>query len=216
MTATTAHLAALARALGGYPSPALCREHLIPMRALSPTAVRSGLDSTPPPHAVEAAPFNTVIVGLTRGLFAVIDAADLHLIAGYQWRVNASGSSKMYAVAGQSPKIIMHRLILGVTNGLFVDHINGDTLDNRRCNLRPATASQNRANAGKSKSSASSKYRGVSWKKRDRRWQAQIFHKGACHFLGYFLTEEEAARAYDAAFLNIHGEFARLNFQEAA
>lgn len=75
MTATTAHLAALARALGGYPSPAICREHLIPMRALSPTAVRSGLDSTPPPHAVEAAPFNTVIVGLTRGLFAVIDAA---------------------------------------------------------------------------------------------------------------------------------------------
>lgn len=216
MNQTTDHGPALDRRSHGVSVPGAPMRATLSMRALSPTAVRCGLDSTPPPHAVEAAPFNTVIVGLTRGLFAVIDAADLHLIAGYQWRVNASGSSKMYAVAGQSPKIIMHRLILGVTNGLFVDHINGDTLDNRRCNLRPATASQNRANAGKSKSSASSKYRGVSWKKRDRRWQAQIFHKGACHFLGYFLTEEEAARAYDAAFLNIHGEFARLNFQEAA
>lgn len=157
----------------------------------------------------------TLHVWLTRGMFAVVDAADLHLVAGRQWRVTESAHSKMYAATGQSPKILMHRLILGVTSGSFVDHINGNTLDNRRCNLRLATAYQNRANAGKIKTPTSSKYRGVSWKKREQRWQAQITNKGRIRWLGYFLTEEAAARAYDAVFREIHGDFARLNFPEA-
>jgi hypothetical protein len=102
----------------------------------------------------------------------------------------------------------MHRQILGCDKD--VDHINHQTLDNRRLNLRPATKSQNAANQAKRK--GSSKYKGVSWYKNYRKWVAQIGAQNQRIRLGYFVSEEDAGRAYDSAAIALHGKFAHLNF----
>jgi len=108
----------------------------------------------------------------------------------------------------------MHRLIMGNPQGMEVDHINGNGLDNRRCNLRVVTTSQNQANQHARRGRSS--FKGV-FKQRSR-WRARIHVQQKGINLGSFLTEEEAARAYDAAALHYFGEHACLNFprQEGA
>jgi len=100
-----------------------------------------------------------------------------------------------------------------ISDGQEVDHINGDKLDNRWPeNLRVATRSQNTANS--KPHTGTSRYKGVSWNKRDRRWKAQIRHNGKLLYLGYFTDQIEAAKAYDTAALRLHGEYARCNFPQ--
>jgi hypothetical protein len=112
--------------------------------------------------------------------------------------------------------IPLHRAIINAPKGLYVDHINGDTLDNRRANLRIATNSQNQANRIRLKSGTSSRYRGVTWNKASQKWQAGIKCNLKSTHLGLFESEEEAARAYDRAAREMFGSFARPNFEEAA
>ncbi|SLN74675.1 AP2 domain protein [Roseivivax jejudonensis] len=95
-----------------------------------------------------------------------------------------------------------------------IDHINGDPTDNRICNLRLATRSQNNQNVRSAKGS-SSRYKGVAWDKSRGKWTAGIKHNYKRHNLGRFDCEEEAARAHDAAALRIYGEYAKLNFPPA-
>jgi len=91
-----------------------------------------------------------------------------------------------------------------------VDHINGNGLDNRRCNLRLCEHKQNMANQG-SRKNTSSKYKGVTFYKRDQKWQAKISPNGKTIHLGYFDSEIEAAKAYNRKAVEVFGEFARLN-----
>jgi hypothetical protein len=100
---------------------------------------------------------------------------------------------------------------LSLSNGL-VDHINTDSLDNRRANLRLATHSQNSCNSRRDKSNTYSRFRGVSFSKRKQKFFAAIRANGKKTWLGYFKTEIDAARAYDEAAKKYHEEFARLNF----
>jgi hypothetical protein len=106
----------------------------------------------------------------------------------------------------------MHRFILGITNPkIKVDHRNRYELDNRRTNLRIPTNSQNGANANKCRHRTSSRFKGVSWHKRLRKWCAHIgVNRGLIH-LGYFTNELDAARSYDAAAREHFGEFAKFN-----
>lgn len=94
-----------------------------------------------------------------------------------------------------------------------VDHINRDTLDNRRENLRLATHSQNAINRGKHRDNTSG-YKGVSWFKRDQKWKAQIVTNRKHTYLGLFDNPIDAALAYDQAAKELHGEFANLNFED--
>jgi hypothetical protein len=159
-----------------------------------------------------------ITIPLTQGQMTVIDATDYPLISGHNWWAQKVDGG-FYAVTkirqpdGRRRAVQMQRLLMGDPPGLNVDHRNRDTLDNRRANLRVATDSQNKANTPRYRNNRSG-FKGVYWKPRHRQWEVQIRHHGRCHFLGYFRTAEEAARAYDAGARELHGAFARCNFPD--
>jgi len=95
-----------------------------------------------------------------------------------------------------------------------IDHINGDGLDNRRDNLRICTRTENVRCQRKRTKPTSSRFKGVTWHKNHRYWQAAIRKNGERTYLGWFKGEEEAARAYDKAAKRLHGDFASLNFPQ--
>lgn len=146
-------------------------------------------------------PDTTITVGDRRVTVSPEDAdfADAGLWWGGKYAKNNDGYLHRLIAAriwGQLPK------------GMFVDHIDGDPLNNRRQNLRLVTPAQNAANAAAR--GGASAHRGVH-RGRGGRWVAQIARAGARLHLGTFDTEAEAAAAYDLAAADIHGEFARLN-----
>lgn len=149
---------------------------------------------------------SVVVVPLACGGGALVDEDDLTIVSGRRWTIR--NSRFPYAVTSNGLKL--HRLLMGERDGYEVDHRNGDTLDNRRANLRWATRQQNLANLGP-KRNCRSRYKGVSWSTVAKMWQVQVAAKG----VGYFRDEVDAARAYDTAALEKWGEFARLNFPEA-
>lgn len=104
----------------------------------------------------------------------------------------------------------MHRLLTNAPKGSQVDHINGDKLDNRKINLRVCTHSQNQINRGKQKNNTSG-FKGVYPQKQSKKYRAKISVNGKEYHLGYFDCPIEAAKAYNAATLNYHEEFAKLN-----
>lgn len=148
--------------------------------------------------------------------FTLIDAADAALIENvslYLSRRKDTFYVKAY-VRKVGTRTLLHRLILGVTDSdIHIDHINGDPLDNRRENLRVATRQENMFNRRPDRHT-SSQYKGVSWERRARRWRSELRTNGVTHFLGRFASEEDAARAYDAAARDLFGEYAYLNFPE--
>ena len=109
----------------------------------------------------------------------------------------------------------MHSHVLKVPEGFIIDHINQNGWDNRKVNLRPATAAQNSINRAKYKDrNYGSKYKGVTWQCKYNCWKAQIVTNGKVIYLGSFEDEVEAAKAYDEAAKKYHGEFASLNFPQ--
>jgi len=115
--------------------------------------------------------------------------------------------------------IQMHRVILADMLGHelrrfeLCDHINNIRFDNRSCNLRLATPTDNMRNRVKL-SITSGRYKGVSWDKTYSKWQGRIYVNHKSVFLGYFLKEVDAALAYDRAAVKYFGEFAHLNFPD--
>ncbi len=154
-------------------------------------------------------------IRLSNGMVALVDGEDADALRGYKWAASKR-RHRCYAVRswvenGKDRSVTMHRQIMQPPTGLQVDHINGDGLDNRRCNLRLSTASQNQMNRDFSR--GISRFKGV-WHKAGRRsrpWAAYIAKDGKRYFLGAFSTEEEAAMAYDDAARRLFGEFARTN-----
>lgn len=140
-------------------------------------------------------------------MFTLVDEEDLSLaLSGGPWHLTASG----YAVrsVGKWPaqtKLYLHRLLLKEPDG-FVDHVNGDRLDNRRRNLRLASNAQNQHNA-KLSSRNKSGFKGVSWDRGS--WRGYVCANGKNHLVGRFETAEEADAAVRAARVALHGEFAR-------
>lgn len=143
---------------------------------------------------------------------ALIDAEDYHLVSPYPWHAQLSGGYFYATTHDQdAPGRLMHRIVMGVFDpDILIDHINRDTLDNRKANLRIANRHQNGCNAGPRR--GSSQYKGVSWFSRRGKWRATITVNRRQHSLGYFENEIDAALAYDAAARELHGDFAYLNF----
>lgn len=156
---------------------------------------------------------------LTQGKFAIVDAEDYERLNKYKWHTMRDRCTwyavRSVRVGGKQGlmRVFMHREIVKVAENRCVDHINHKGLDNRKANLRAATRSENCCNRRKTWAKTWSRYKGVSWRVRDKRWSATITINGSVKFLGVFGEEISAAKAYDAAAQKYHGRFAVLNFK---
>jgi hypothetical protein len=133
------------------------------------------------------------------GRVALVDEADLPVVAGYCWHVSAQG----YAVASVGPRaarrrVVMHRLICPPPDGLEVDHINGDKLDNRRANLRAVTRAENAQNLRGAHRDSQTGVRNVSWRPDRGRYEVGVMRAGR-RYRARFKTLDEAAAAAEAA-----------------
>ena len=140
----------------------------------------------------------------------IIDRDALRFVKPYRWHIDSSGhiTSNTYG-----RRVILSRLIMGLdeTDIAQVDHISGDPLDNRRCNLRLCTPLGNSRNRP-TRSDNLTGYKGVSYRAKENKYIARISpHPGEQIFLGRFDTPQDAAAAYDRAAVLYHGEFARTN-----
>ena len=164
------------------------------------------------------------LIPLTQGKFALVDACDYDFLMQWKWKYNPSHphSKSGYAMRNKNLGIIdgkrkwqvfrMHRVLMNPSVNMQVDHINGDSLDNRRENLRICN-NRNNSYIQTKTNNTSSIYKGVSWKKQNNKWQAAIRSEKTI-YLGLFESEEDAALAYNLAAIKYFGEFA--NFNKAA
>jgi hypothetical protein len=152
-------------------------------------------------------------IRLSNGMYTKVDddqCAALKQIRWYSRRHSTTG--KWYATNHEKGRSVqMHRFILKAPDGMHVDHINGNGLDNRRSNLRLATSAQNAQNRDRFWNNTTG-YKGVSRQKGRRKFRAQIYANRKAIYLGWYDTAQEAARAYDKAVPIYHGEFGCTNF----
>ena len=156
-------------------------------------------------------------INLSKGYETIVDDDMYNYLNQWKWSAQ-KGRNTYYAVHSSKPQngkqksICMHREILGLKagDGRHTDHINGDGLDNRRCNLRICTRSQNHQNRHSIR--GTSQFKGCSWYKRDKNWEVSITLNSRKIHLGYFDNEIEAAKAYDKKAGELFGEFAKCNF----
>jgi hypothetical protein len=157
---------------------------------------------------------------MTQPRYAKVDSADYYRLKKYEWVAQKIGRrcyARRYMAGGKESRgtiVYLHQEIIDVPKGMVIDHINHDGMDDRSANLRAATLAQNMRNRKKISRSCSSKYKGIHWFKRYRKWSASIRYENKRIFLGYFENEIDAAKAYDAAALKYHKEFAVLNFPD--
>lgn len=152
-------------------------------------------------------------IALTKGKFALVDDEDFEKLNSYKWYATKNGT-KYYASKGGTmlngkslKKVYMHRFILNNPTRLVVDHIDGNSLNNQKFNLRQCTKRQNSLNQGKNSNNKSG-YKGVCYFKGVFIAQISINKKNT--YLGRFKTKDEAYEAYCKACTKYHGEYARL------
>jgi hypothetical protein len=158
------------------------------------------------------------LIELRDGTRVIVDEVDSAMVKKHAWTAHDKGGGSVYIsrherIGNRFKRHYLHREIVGAAGDQQVDHINGNTFDNRRCNLRICSPTQNAQNKGPLSRNKSG-MKGVDFsadKSRNRPWRATIFVGGKKIFLGRFPTKEEAAAAYDRASLRHHGEFARTN-----
>lgn len=153
-------------------------------------------------------------IPLSKGQFALVDDDDFDAVSALKWHWSYGYAVHTEYLGGGRSKpryksLRMHRFIMDAINGMDVDHINHNPLDNRRSNLRVCTRGQNRSNSLKRK--GVSRYKGVSWAKARGRWVAQIRKDGKCHEIIATTDEREAALYYDIAAQLFHGHYACVN-----
>jgi hypothetical protein len=156
-------------------------------------------------------------IGLTKGQVAIVDDEDYERIGAHKWCADWHPNTQSF-YAMRKPKIAngkqltvrMHREVMAAKAGEQVDHINHDTLDNRRENLRLCTGGQNQANHRMQVNNTSG-FKGVDWLKERGKWRAYLTFNSKQRHIGLFQTALEAALAYDDAARETFGEFALTN-----
>jgi hypothetical protein len=150
-------------------------------------------------------------IPLGHGLFAIVDAVDYKRLSKYKWCAsNKRGTVYAIRRTKEGRILYMHREIMRAPKGSIVDHIDHNTLNNRRCNLRVCTEEQNHAN--RAPCGGACGFVGVY--ARGKRWEAGITWQGKHFYLGKFDDPAEAARARDRKAYALHGPYAYLNFPE--
>jgi len=149
------------------------------------------------------------------GYDVLIDDEDYEKINTHSWCIFHSRSERPYVVryinnSGKQIRIWLHRIIINPPDGKVVDHINNNTLDNRKCNLRICTHKENIRNQKKRKNNASG-FKGVYFVEKNKKYRATIRVNGKGIHLGLFGTPEEAHKAYCEASKKYHGEFGRVS-----
>lgn len=152
-------------------------------------------------------------IQLTRGRIALVDDEDFDRLNIRKWypsvKHHKKSPNEYYAVCRINGKqSLMHRVILNAPQGLQVDHIDGDGLNNQKANLRLVTQSQNGCNRDKARKNKTG-YKGVFPSGNGFRARIGLDYKKVD--VGSFNTAREAAIAYNNAALRIHGEYAYLN-----
>lgn len=159
-------------------------------------------------------------IKLTKNKEAIVDNDDYEWLSKYNWCAKEhKNEGRFYAVRGEGPRktmkiIRMHRVILNAPKGSEVDHINGNTLDNRKSNLRIVSRNENAKNMKKHKDGLA-KYKGVSKLSNGKTnpWRARIWTDNKELSLGAYKTQEEAALVYDLAAILYFGAYAHTNFK---
>jgi hypothetical protein len=151
-------------------------------------------------------------LSLTQGQVAYIDDEDYERCKNNKWHAFLSATGRFYAARTvHDRKQYLHHFLLGYLNGLEIDHIDGNPLNNRKANLRFVTHQQNHMNR-LPRRNTTSKYKGVHFHKKSNRWRAAIKKDGKYIEIGTFKKEDDAARCYDLVAKKLFGEFCRLNF----
>ncbi len=164
------------------------------------------------------------------GRFALVDARDAERVRQFRWRPKTKRSQpgKVYAQRslpraerGTITNQTLHAFVLGLPSSQYIDHWDGDGLNNQRLNLRPCTPRENATNVTSSKRQKLGGFKGVTWNKAATKWQASICGgeikangKRRQLYLGVFTDPVAAARAYDAKALEVFGPFASLNLPD--
>lgn len=150
-------------------------------------------------------------------LKVIIDTEDLKSVSKYSWRSRLDKAMNQFYIISTAARgyVQLHRYIMKAPKGLLVDHINHDTLDNRKCNLRLADQSQNGQNRSGAQKNSRSGIRGVFWLERDQCWTAQVRIHGKEIYLGEFRDKEEARKVVEDArsVLMPYSEEARSEFE---
>ena len=154
-------------------------------------------------------------IPLSQGKFALVDDEDFENVNRFKWYFANGYARRTPIVNGKRTTLSLHRFIMNAKPEEMIDHVNGDKLDNRRENLRFCTPGQNQMNIKKRVKNTICKYKGVyKYQPKGRKqvkYQAVIRKDGKKINLGYFNSEEMAARAYNDAAIIHFGEFANLN-----
>jgi len=153
-------------------------------------------------------------IPLTQNKYAIVDDEDYEFLSKWKWHANKSGKNyyarrNLNLSSGTRTCLEMHRQINNTPPGQITDHINRDSLDNRKCNLRTVCRSRNIQNS--SEKIGVSGLRGVSWNIANNKWAARICYKAKREFLGLFDNKEDAAIAYNEASRKIYGNGGFIN-----
>jgi len=159
------------------------------------------------------------LIPLTQGKFAMVDDEDHEFLSTWKWMAAQNKVGRFYArrasyESGKQKIIFMHRLINKTPQGNLTDHINGNSLDNRKANLRTCSNSENISNRGPTKNNAYG-VKGIRFNQRTQKWDAQIGKDYKKYRSNGHTSADKAARAYDEMATLLHGNFAKLNYPKS-
>lgn len=155
-------------------------------------------------------PTLTKFLALSQGFESLVDASDFDYLSQYSWHYSHGYAKSRIKTSEGWKYFYLHRFLLNAAKGVQIDHINGDSLDNRKCNLRICNNQQNSMNTGLSKNNTSG-FKGVSLERKTNKWWAKLMYNRKVVHIGFYHNKEDAAREYDKAAIEFFGEFALTN-----